>query len=91
MHGYRVEVVEFIDSRHTPRNALLRLVRADDGRGGAAADRTASAVDPAADLVGLSAAWQVRPYLLDALGDLVEPALQQRIGQRIGQRVGKGP
>ncbi len=97
--GYRVEVVEFIDSRHTPRNALLRLVRADGGRGGGTAGRAAPAVDPAvdpaADLVGLSSAWQVRPYLLDALGDLVDPALQQRIGHRvgpwIGQRVGKGP
>jgi hypothetical protein len=26
-HGYRVEVVEFVDSAHTPRNLLLRAVR----------------------------------------------------------------
>ncbi|HET7327975.1 MAG TPA: SAM-dependent methyltransferase [Nocardioidaceae bacterium] len=26
-HGYRVEVVQFVDSRHTPRNVLLRAVR----------------------------------------------------------------
>ena len=25
--GYRVEVVEFVDSKHTPRNTLLRAVR----------------------------------------------------------------
>jgi SAM-dependent methyltransferase len=25
--GYRVDVVEFVDSRHTPRNALIRAVR----------------------------------------------------------------
>jgi hypothetical protein len=24
LHGYRVDVVEFVDSRHTPRNVLLR-------------------------------------------------------------------
>jgi hypothetical protein len=24
LHGYRVEVVEFVDSAHTPRNLLLR-------------------------------------------------------------------
>ena len=25
--GYRVDVVEFVDSAHTPRNAMLRAVR----------------------------------------------------------------
>ena len=27
LHGYRVDVVEFVDSRHTPRNLLLRARR----------------------------------------------------------------
>jgi SAM-dependent methyltransferase len=27
--GYRVEVFEFVDTRHTPRNALIRAVRTD--------------------------------------------------------------
>ena len=55
--GYRVEVVEFIDSRHTPRNAMLRGVR------------TASAPSPArvAELLGeyddLTSTWGVRPAL----------------------------
>jgi SAM-dependent methyltransferase len=29
-HGYRVDVVEFVDSRHTPRNLLLRARRTGD-------------------------------------------------------------
>ncbi|HEX8629698.1 MAG TPA: SAM-dependent methyltransferase [Catenuloplanes sp.] len=29
LHGYRVEVVEFVDSTHTPRNLLLRARRTD--------------------------------------------------------------
>jgi len=28
--GYRVEVVEFVGSQHTPRNTLLRAIRVDD-------------------------------------------------------------
>ncbi len=72
--GYRVDVVEFIDSRHTPRNAMLRMRR--DPRG------TGAQAGAAADLVGLCADWKVRPYLLDALGDLVESAVRQRIGPR---------
>ena len=51
--GYRVEVVEFVDSRHTPRNALLRAVR------------TGSA--PRAELLAefdeLTMAWGVEPAL----------------------------
>lgn len=29
LHGYKVDVVEFVDSRHTPRNLLLRARRTD--------------------------------------------------------------
>ena len=51
--GYRVEVVEFVDSRHTPRNALLR------------AERTGAPADDArrAEYAELVAAWSLRPAL----------------------------
>jgi SAM-dependent methyltransferase len=53
LHGYRVDVVEFIDSAHTPRNSLLR------------ATYTGVAATPAqqAEYAELTATWQVRPYL----------------------------
>jgi hypothetical protein len=51
--GYRVEVVEFVDSRHTPRNALLRAVR------------TGAAPRPEllAEFDELTTAWGVEPAL----------------------------
>ena len=55
-HGYRVEVVEFVASRHTPRNLLLRGVRT-----GVAAE-----VPEYDELV---AAWSVTPRLATLLGE----------------------
>jgi hypothetical protein len=52
-HGYRVDVVEFVESAHTPRNVMLRAVRT-----GAAAGEQAER--EYADLV---ADWGVRPAL----------------------------
>ena len=66
--GYRVDVVEFVDSRHTPRNALVR------------AERTGAAPDAArrAEYVDLVGAWHLRPALATMLaaevGPLLEPA-----------------
>ena len=60
-HGYRTDVVEFVDSEHTPRNALLRAVR--PGRPVPAADRERAA----AELRELSAAWGVAPALVTRL------------------------
>lgn len=53
LSGYRVEVVEFIDSRHTPRNVLLR------------AEYTGAAATPelTAEYDNLTAAWGVTPAL----------------------------
>jgi SAM-dependent methyltransferase len=57
--GYRVDVIEFVDSVHTPRNTLLRAVRT-----GAAPD--AAAVH---DYLRLVREWAVRPALADRLSD----------------------
>jgi SAM-dependent methyltransferase len=57
LEGYRVDVVEFVDSRHTPRNTLLRAVRTG-------ADRTADARD---ELEELTRSWGVRPALQELL------------------------
>lgn len=53
LHGYRVEVVEFVDSQHTPRNLLLR------------ARRTGAEPTPQqrAEYRGLVSQWQVVPRL----------------------------
>ena len=57
--GYRVEVVEFVGSEHTPRNTLIRAVRTG-------ARPTAGQVAEYEDLV---AAWGVRPQLAVLLSD----------------------
>ncbi|WP_141015380.1 SAM-dependent methyltransferase [Nocardioides sambongensis] len=56
-HGYRVEVVEFVDSAHTPRNTLLRAVRT-------------GVTDPAApaEYDELVATWSLTPRLGALLG-----------------------
>jgi SAM-dependent methyltransferase len=50
--GYRVDVVEFVESAHTPRNTLLRAVRTG-----------ADGADAQAELDALLAQWPVRPAL----------------------------
>ena len=60
LEGYRVEVAEFVDSAHTPRNTLLRAVRT---RGGSSAGSTA-----AAEYDALVATWRLRPALAERLG-----------------------
>ncbi len=65
MLGYKVDVVEFVDSRHTPRNAMVRAVRS----GGTP---RASAV---AEYRALTADWNVHPALARMLDDDVTRAL----------------
>jgi SAM-dependent methyltransferase len=55
--GYRVDVVEFIDSRHTPRNALIRALLTG-------APPTERRIAEYTDLV---AAWGLRPVLAERL------------------------
>jgi hypothetical protein len=57
--GYRVDVVEFVESRHTPRNTLLRAVRTRGGPDPRAAGEYAALAD----------AWRLRPKLAELLGD----------------------
>ena len=52
-HGYRVDVVEFVGSKHTPRNVLLRAVHT-----GAPAD-----AEVEQEYAGLLEQWSVRPAL----------------------------
>ena len=63
--GYRVEVMEFVDSQHTPRNTLLRAVRT----GGA------QSADEYDDLV---ATWGIRPRLDELLRGIVPASGAQR-------------
>ncbi len=62
--GYRVDVVEFVDSRHTPRNVMLRARYT--GAAPSAAVRS--------ELVDLVEQWQIRP----ALAQLLAPELAGR-------------
>jgi SAM-dependent methyltransferase len=57
MAGYRVEVVEFIDSAHTPRNLLLRATRTG----------TAPTDANRAEYAALVEQWQVTPKLAELL------------------------
>ncbi|RKR90005.1 methyltransferase family protein [Micromonospora pisi] len=59
LHGYRVEVVEFVDSQHTPRNLLLRARRTG-------AEPTAQ---QRAEYAGLVSQWQVNPRLRTLLDE----------------------
>jgi hypothetical protein len=67
-HGYRVEVVEFVDSKHTPRNLLLRAAHTG------AAPTTAQQ----REYDELVAAWSVTPRLASLLaGATPPPAIRQ--------------
>ena len=57
--GYRVEVVEFVGSEHTPRNTLIRAVRTGARPTG----------EQVAEYRELAAAWGVQPRLAVLLSD----------------------
>jgi len=79
--GYRVDVVEFIDSRHTPRNAMIRAVR--------------TGAPPTAELVSeyreLTAASGVRPALAQMLGAELAGVLGPEPGPEPGAEPGSEP
>jgi hypothetical protein len=60
-----VDVVEFVDSKHTPRNALIRAVRT----GAPATARQA------AEYTDLVASWHLRPALAERLAGELADAL----------------
>jgi SAM-dependent methyltransferase len=57
LEGYRVDVVEFVESRHTPRNTLLRAVRTGTSR----------TPEARAELEELTRSWGVSPALQERL------------------------
>jgi SAM-dependent methyltransferase len=57
--GYRVDVIDFVDSKHTPRNTLLRAVRTGAPR----------SAEQAAELADLTRTWGVDPRLAELLRD----------------------
>ncbi len=58
--GYRVDVVEFVESAHTPRNTLIRALRTGSGGDDVGGE----------DLDLLLAEWPVRPRLVELLDDV---------------------
>jgi SAM-dependent methyltransferase len=58
LYGYRVDVVEFVESRHTPRNVLLRARRTG----------TPPTPEQRAEYAALVEAWGVTPALENLLG-----------------------
>ncbi|QWZ10760.1 SAM-dependent methyltransferase [Nocardioides panacis] len=57
--GYRVDVTDFVDSRHTPRNTLLRAVRTG----------AAPSPDARRELDDVVSTWGIHPQLAELLRD----------------------
>ena len=68
--GYRTDVVEFVDSRHTPRNAMVRAVRTG----------AAPSAQAVAEYRELTRAWSVTP----ALATMLERELAAVLGSDPG-------
>ncbi len=70
LSGYRVDVMQFVESQHTPRNTLLRavLVGGRDGAGGGVAPEGSADSSPLrAEYDELVTAWGLHPRLGDLL------------------------
>ncbi len=59
MVGYRVDVIDFVDSKHTPRNTLLRAVRT----GAAPTEQSRR------ELAEVTSTWDIHPRLAELLSD----------------------
>ena len=57
--GYRVDVIDFVDSKHTPRNTLLRAVRTG----------AAPTAEARAELDEVATSWGLHPRLAELLRD----------------------
>jgi SAM-dependent methyltransferase len=65
LEGYRVEVMQFVESKHTPRNTMLRAVRTGAPvKGGGVRE----------EYDDLVATWSVHPKLAELLGRTAETA-----------------
>jgi hypothetical protein len=51
-HGYKTQVLEFIETEHTPKNLLIRAVRRNDGS--SAAESKQSAYDELKRAIGIA-------------------------------------
>ena len=60
--GYRVDVIEFVESQHTPRNTLLRAIRTG----------AVPAADARRELEELTESWGVHPALAEILSDRLD-------------------
>jgi hypothetical protein len=60
LQGYRVDVMQFVESKHTPRNTLLRATRTSRPVSGGGVRQEYD------DLVGT---WSIRPKLAELLGE----------------------
>jgi SAM-dependent methyltransferase len=60
--GYRVDVIEFVESQHTPRNTLLRAV----------ATGAAPSAEARRELEELTGSWGVHPALAELLADRLD-------------------
>jgi SAM-dependent methyltransferase len=67
-HGYRVEVVEFVDSQHTPRNLLLRARRTGEASPAEPPPGDGSAAGAPVGYTEIIEEFGLRPRLAELLG-----------------------
>lgn len=76
--GYRVDVVQFVESQHTPRNTMIRALRLDPPRLDAPQQHRPA---QSAEYVALRDSWGVTP----ALESMLRPELDPHVAPRANQ------